>query len=244
MDSAIVSPGDRGAVAKLIERLGYQFRDERLLEIALSHPSLARELGTDPLLSNERLEFLGDAVIELAISEHLYLELPGHDEGGLTTTRSFIVRGATLAQAAAALDLGRALVLSRSADRSRGRSRESVLASALEALLGAVFVDGGWEPARACALRVLAPQIADAMAQRRRNYKGELQELTQDRFRTGPEYRVQEVSGPAHERSFAVEVLLGERLLAAGHGRSKKEAEQAAAAAALALLEVECATSG
>ncbi|MBI5831895.1 MAG: ribonuclease III [Armatimonadetes bacterium] len=244
MDSAIVSPGDRGARERLSECLGYTFRDERLLETALSHPSLARELGTDPLLSNERLEFLGDAVIELAISAYLYEHLPSHDEGGLTTTRSFIVRGATLAQAAAAMGLGRAVVMSRSADRSRGRSRDSVLASTLEAVLGAVFVDGGWQVARDCALRVLEPQIADAMAQRRRNYKGELQELTQDRFRAGPEYRVLEVSGPAHERSFSVEVLLCERLLAAGFGNSKKEAEQAAAAAALAVLEAELATSG
>ncbi len=244
MDSANVTPGDRGARERVCGHLGYTFNDDQLLDTALSHPSVARELGLDPLLSNERLEFLGDAVIELAISGHLYRELPDYDEGGLTTTRSFIVRGATLAQAAATIELGPALTMSRSADRSHGRSRESVLASGLEAVLGAVYVDGGWEAARDCVLRVLHTQIADAVAQRRRNYKGELQELTQDKFRCGPDYRVTEVSGPAHNRSFAVEVLLAERLLATGHGRSKKEAEQAAAAAALAVLDSELATSG
>lgn len=218
------------------ERLGHHFRDPRLLALALAHPSTARETEADPLLSNERLEFLGDAVLQLAVSAALYDDHPDGDEGRLTTLRSAVVREQALSRAAAEIGLGAALTLGPAADQAGSRARRSVLACGLEAVFGAVYLDAGWDAARACVLRVLEGELEGADGQRHRNHKGVLQELTQERFRQGPEYRLLDLTGPAHDRRFVVEVLLGERVLATGRGMSKKEAEQAAAAAAIEAL--------
>jgi ribonuclease-3 len=244
MSSAAPGRPDPQAVCGLCARLGYEFRDPALLQRALWHASFTREGELDPALSNERLEFLGDAVVQLAVSAHLYDLLGDHDEGQLTTLRSFVVRGRTLARAAEPLGLGAALVMGQAAEQSGSRQRRSVLACGLEAVFGAVFLDGGWEAAQACVLAVLSEHIAEAIAERHRNYKGELQERAQEGGRQTPDYRLAEVNGPPHDRRFVVQVALGARVLASGAGASKKEAEQAAAAAALVLLDGESATSG
>lgn len=233
------APCDQDRRRALLERLGVGFHDPALLTQALLHPSFAREEEADPLTANERLEFLGDAVVELAVSDYLFRRLPDRDEGGLTTTRSFVVRGGSLAAAAARLGLGEALALGRGQDTGGGRTNDSILACALEALLGAVYLDQGWDVARATALRLLAPEIDAALAARQRNFKGELQELTQERLRQRPSYRLAQLDGPSHQRRFAIEVWLGDEQVGRGEGGSKKQAEQAAAEQALRRLQRE-----
>ena len=226
MDEINISPARPGA-------------DRALLDLALTHPSISRELGGDPLACNERLEFLGDAVVQLCTSDYIYRTLTDRDEGGLTTTRSFVVRGVSLARAAEALHMGDALALSRGANAAGGRKRSSVLGSLYEAVIGAVYLDGGWEAACRVISATLVDEMRDALAQRRHNGKGELQEYTQDKFGPTPIYRTVGVSGPPHDRHFEVEVSLGDRVLAKGQGSSKKAAEQQAAAAALERLKSE-----
>lgn len=233
MESA---PPDRAAAARLADRLGVQFADPHLLATALRHPSVSREEDTDRLSSNERLEFLGDAVIELAISSWLFQQHPEWDEGQLTVARAEIVRGRCLAVAADRLDLAGALHLGHEARQVGRRGLISILACGLEAVFGAVYLDQGWDTARACVLRVLEPQLSAGPSAAHRNYKGELQELTQSRWRALPEYRLRSQTGPANQREFVVEVKLGDRRLGQGSGRSKKDAEQSAARLALEVL--------
>lgn len=225
--------------ARLADRLGYQFREPALLDRALLHASQARESDGDPLDCNERLEFLGDAVVQLAVSAWLYDHRPDDDEGGLTTARSGVVRGQTLGKLGQALGLGEALTLGRAAEAAGSRTRASVLACTFEAVLGAVFVDGGWEAARDVALALLTPVLEQQRDSRAGNPKGELQELTQERFRVGPVYRLLHVLGPAHDRCFTAEVAVGGQVLGQGRGPSKKAAQEEAARAALARLAAE-----
>ncbi|MBI2298116.1 MAG: ribonuclease III [Armatimonadetes bacterium] len=218
------------------ERLGVRFGDPELLAQALRHPSYTREREADRLESNERLEFLGDAVVQLAVSGHLHATLTDQSEGGLTSIRSFVVRGTSLAAAAGRVGLGEVMQLGAAAAGASLRGRRSILAAGLEAVLGAVYLDQGWDTARECVLRLLEQQIADASSRRHRNAKGELQELTQGRWRQTPAYRLLFSGGPPHQREFEVEVTVGGRVLGRGRAGSKKDAEQAAAAEALAEL--------
>ncbi len=223
-------------LAALQSGLGYEFRNVSLLELALTHPSYAQESG-EPGLHNQRLEFLGDAVLQLALTSRLYDQFPGHEEGPLTKARAQMVKQQTLFERGRALDLGAQLRLSRGEDRNQGRERSSNIADAYEALLGAVFLDGGFE----AACNVISGQFGDDMADvdsapNLDNPKGELQEFLQARSQPGPEYRLIDESGPDHDKEFRCAVLHQGAEIGVGAGKSKKLAECEAARAALRAL--------
>jgi ribonuclease-3 len=223
----------------LQQRLGYQFRDENLLRLALTHPSVAHESGKE-ILHNQRLEFLGDAVLGLILSRALYEKFPESEEGPLTKSRAKLVNRKTLAEHSRLLGLGAHLVLSRGEETSGGRERESALADAFEALLGAVFLDGGFDAAREFILREFANDFS-ALAEISgiENPKGELQELLQVKSANAPEYQILSASGPDHDRDFECAVFHDGVELARGRGKSKKNAESDAALAALEKLRGE-----
>jgi len=224
-------------LAALQTRLDYRFHDESLLRLALTHPSLANEQH-QPAPHNQRLEFLGDAVLGLVLSRQLYETFPDADEGGLSKSRARLVNAEALAVRARALDLGAHLVLSVGAQSSGERERVSALADAFEALLGAVFLDGGWDAATALIRREFGadftalPQVAAGIV----NPKGELQERLQAKAPSAPQYQLIAASGPDHDRSFECAVFHDGVELGRGHGKSKKAAETEAALAALKQL--------
>lgn len=215
-------------------RIGYTFRDSSLLRLALTHPSVVAE-SNGPREHNQRLEFLGDAVLQLSMSATLYNGHPVSDEGVLTKARARLVNETALAERARALDLGVHLVLSRGEVANGGRERPSILADAFEALLGAIYLDGGFEAARAFVLREFTEWLADFEGDSAAdNPKGELQELLQARSTEPTEYRLLHADGPDHDRVFECAVWHAGVELGRGTGRSKKAAETAAARAALA----------
>lgn len=225
--------------AVLEANIGYRFADSELLTRALTHRSYSNE-QTIPSQHNERLEFLGDAVLDLVIGERLYLDFPELPEGELTRLRAEVVNERVLADAARAVGLGDSLLLGRGEDRSGGRTKESLLANALEALIGAVFRDGGWESARLVTERLLEAHLAEAVACKGgRDYKTRLQEYLQTTRGCLPNYLLAGSTGPDHERVFHVEVRIGSVVLGCGEGRSKKAAEQEAASQALARLKTD-----
>jgi ribonuclease-3 len=224
------------AYEELQTKLGYTFRDLELLKLALTHPSVAHELGT-PMQTNQRLEFLGDAVLQLALTRELYEKFPAFDEGPLTKARAKLVNRQTLAEHAGGLDLGAHLLLSRGEDTHGGRSRPSALADAYEALVGAVFLDGGFEAAREFILREFSGDLGGlTVIPIMENPKGELQELLQAVSAEAPQYHVASATGPDHDRIFECIVQHGGTELARGRGKSKKAAESEAALAALTKL--------
>lgn len=216
--------------------LDYVFEERPLLAEALTHRSYANE---QPAASadNERLEFLGDAVLDLVISQHLMEHLPDAPEGELTRVRAELVALPSLARLAGELGIGAGLLLGRGEERSGGRDKPSLLADALEALFGAIFVDGGFEAARRAILSLFTPLVQQAAADQGQDYKSRLQEFLQAAQSGRPDYRLVETTGPAHEREYLVEVLIDGRLHGSGRARSKKGAEQAAARATLTALE-------
>jgi ribonuclease III len=219
----------------LEQRLGHTFAEPALLRLALTHPSVSHEAGAETRLqTNQRLEFLGDAVLQLSLSHAFYEKFPSLDEGALTKARAKLVNRQSLAEHARALDLGARLLFGRGEEATGGRDKASVLADAFEAVLGAVYLDGGFEAARAFVLREFSAALAavDA-APGIDNPKGELQELLQSRSATGPAYELVSASGPDHARVFECRVLHDGVELGRGQGRAKKEAESAAALAAL-----------
>ena len=226
-------------LAELHARLGYSFRDESLLRLALTHPSVAHEANT-PTAHNQRLEFLGDSVLGLVLSRELYEKFPDADEGQLTKSRARLVNAAALAAHGRSLGLGHYLVLSQGEENTGGRERNSALADAFEAVLGAVFLDGGWEAARAFVLREFADDLAGlALPSGIENPKGELQELLQAKSPVAPVYQTISAEGPDHDRQFICAVLHDGMELARGSGKSKKAAESDAALAALQKLKSE-----
>ena len=223
---------------QLEERLGVQFLDRSLLEQALSHRSAAEE-GVAPT-HNERLEFLGDAVVQLCITELLYRRFGQAAEGDMSRIRARLVNKSFLASIGKGLDLGPLLLLGKGEDKD-GREKASLLADAFEATMGALFLDRGMSVCQ----RVMAEHFDDALsgivdpAGYGRHPKSALQELTMEKWRQTPDYSLLETSGPAHQRSFVFSVSLGDRELARGEGHSTKEAQSRAARAALVLLEEE-----
>ena len=210
------------------------FADLDLLKLALTHRSYLSVTGQGPRESNERLEFLGDSVLGLVTSEFLYRENPEEHEGDLTKAKSLLVSKAILSRRALAMGLGRFVLMSHSEVESGGRQRLSILADAFEAVIGAVYLDQGFEPARAFIHRWLLSESGEIVADKRHtNYKSHLQEYVQSTWRTHPVYRIRSEMGPDHSKHFLVEVLVGKRSLGDGRGRNKKEAEQAAARNAL-----------
>ncbi len=224
---------------ELQEKLGYAFRDPALLTLALTHPSVAHEQGA-PLQTNQRLEFLGDAVLQLVLTRELYDKFPAFEEGPLTKARAKLVNRRTLAEHARELGLGQHLVVSRGEELHGGRDRLSALADAYEAVLGAVFLDGGFDVAHDVILRRFHRAFgALSVIPILENPKGELQELLQAASSEPPQYHVVSASGPDHDRVFECTVHHGGVELARGRGKSKKAAESEAALAALKALRAE-----
>jgi ribonuclease III len=220
--------------AALQRALGHSFKDPRLLLEALTHRSYAFEHASGGTPPNERLEFLGDAVLQLISSDVLYTSFPDASEGELSSLRAALVRASTLAAFARDLPLGPYLRLGKGEEATGGRDRELLVASAFEAVLGALYLDGGARAARHFVEPRLRAEVARAIAQERiKDDKSRLQELAQGWLGVTPSYRVVEQSGLPHDRTFVVEVLLGDVVAARGQGRSKRQAEQAAAHAAL-----------
>jgi ribonuclease-3 len=224
------------SLADLQTHLGYTFCDESLLRLALTHPSVAHESG-EPTAHNQRLEFLGDAVLQLILTHALYEKFPAFNEGPLTKARAKLVNRRTLAEHARALGVGAHLILSRGEEASGGRERASALADTFESLLGALFLDGGFEAAREFVLREFSTAFGKLnVPPTIENPKGELQELLQARSPEAPEYHVVSTTGPDHDRVFECIVQHGGVELARGSGKSKKAAESDAALAALKKL--------
>ena len=218
--------------------LGFSFKDPSLLHQALMHLSYCNENGLDQSESYERLEFLGDAVLELAVSTELYLRFPNADEGELTKTRSSIVRRETLAQISRRIDLGSYLFVGKGIESSSDRQLESVLSAAFEALVAAVYIDQGNEFTRALILRLIEPELtqAEQMEGPPENPKSKLQELIQGQGLKPPTYELVSSEGPDHGPVFTVNVLVNGQIVGTGAGGKKSEAEGAAARSALAAL--------
>ena len=224
------------AFDELQARLGHRFRDENLLRLALTHPSVSHEQN-QPLPHNQRLEFLGDSVLGLVLSRALYEKFPDADEGLLTKSRARLVNAVSLAAHGRSLNLGAHLVLSRGEENTGGRERASALADAFEALLGAIFMDGGFDVARAFILREFGADFsALELPSGIENPKGELQELLQAKSPAAPVYELISADGPDHDRNFICAVRHDGAELARGTGKSKKAAESDAALAALKTL--------
>ena len=229
---------DSQGVEGIEGRIGYSFRRPELLAAALTHRSVLSERPGEGLEDNERLEFLGDAVLGLAAARWLSERRPGAREGELSRLRSSLVGERALAEAARALGLGCDLRLGRGEEGTGGRGKPSILAGALEALLGAVFLDGGWRCAYRLARTFLVATAGESLAAAGRpDAKTRLQETCQQRWRKAPTYGIVASTGPAHLPCFVAEARLGDEALGRGEGGTRKEAEQAAASAALAAFE-------
>ena len=224
-------------LAVLQQILGVSFKDQSLLEQALVHSSYVNENPGSALTSNERLEFLGDAVLGSVIAERLYHDLPSFTEGEMTKLRATLVRRDTLAQAARAIGLGDYLYLGKGEEASGGQHKPVNLAGALEAVIAAIYLDQGAATAKDFVLRLFDKEFQKVVSQGAEvNYKSQLQELIQAREQQTPAYHVIEATGPDHDRRFTVEVKVGDTVLGRGSGRSKKEAETEAARSALERL--------
>jgi ribonuclease III len=219
--------------------LGHRFRDTSLLECAVTHCSAAANIAGEPSSAdNERLEFLGDAVLGMLVSDYLLAAFPGWSEGQLSRGRAHLVNSASLTAAAQRLELGGHLRLGRGEEKSGGREKPALLADVFEALVGAVYLDAGLGPAREFVVRALLSPALDAQGDRlgRADYKSELQELLQKCGWPAAQYSVLRETGPDHRKTFLVEVSVEGRVTATGAGSNKKESEQSAAQQALEQL--------
>jgi ribonuclease-3 len=218
---------------QLQAELGYRFKNPDALLRALTHVSYERQKSAG---HNEVLEFLGDAVLDLAVSDLLIRRNPEKSEGSLSKMRAALVNSAVLAEKAAQIGIGPLLRLGKGEERSGGRNKESILAGAFEALLGAIYEDGGYPAARAVVERFF---VADVTAKQlgQHDYKTRLQEISQMLFRAPPTYRVVSEAGPDHEKLFVTEITVGGKVLGKGEGKSKKQSEQEAARKALQELQ-------
>jgi ribonuclease III len=225
------------SVSNLQSALGIVFKNESLLKQAFVHSSYINENARTDLHDNQRMEFLGDSLLNFIVAEQLYCDFPDLPEGKLTEIRVSLVRQDKLAEKAATLKLGDFMLLGKGEDLSGGRSKRNNLADTFESLVAAIFLDQGIEAAREFVLKHLSPDIANIKSgQVALNFKAILQELTQAEFKLLPEYDVIEVRGPDHDREFFVSVSVGDVVLAIGSGKSKKVAESEAARMALSKL--------
>jgi len=232
------SAPNRASTKALETALGFSFKDPSLLHQALVHLSYCNEHGLEPADSYERMEFLGDAVLELAISTEIYLRFPDADEGELTKTRSSLVRRETLAKIARRINLGSYLFVGKGVETTNGRQQDSVLAAAFEALIAAVYIDQGNEFTRQVILRLFDTELAHAQQSGGppENPKSLLQELVQGQGLDPPTYDLVSSEGPDHGPVFTVNVLVNGQVVGTGAGGKKSEAEGVAAQAALAAL--------
>jgi ribonuclease-3 len=226
--------GDRDRFESL---LGWSFRDEALLAQALAHRSWCAEHPAEP--SNERLEFLGDAVLGIVVTDYVFRTFPLLQEGQLAKVRASVVNAEVLAEVAAGVELGPCLRLGKGEDASGGRAKTSILADAMEAIIAAVYLDGGMDAARDVVMRLFGERIADAASgPGGDDYKTRLQELAAQRFEKLPRYQVSD-EGPDHAKRFFATVMIGGAPRGRGEGGSKKQAEQAAARAAWRWLSLQ-----
>ena len=216
---------------ELQDKIGYEFKQEKLLRQALTHSSFANEKHLRKHSDNERLEFLGDAVLEIVSSDFLYKAYPDKSEGDLTKLRASLVCEPTLAICTREMELGKYLFLGKGENLTGGRNRNSILSDALEAVIGAIYLDGGFEAVKDCVLRLFASSIEDARHGKYiiTDYKTALQEKLQSRGITDIKYRLVKEIGPDHDKTFIVQLIVNGRPVTKGRGKSKKQAEQQAA---------------
>ncbi len=220
---------------KLESLLGYSFANRDIFQEALTHRSFAYESSdAGNVRDNERLEFLGDAVLGLAISHFLWYRFPNYTEGDLSRLRSALVNERELARVAERWDLGSFIRLGKGEEQTGGRRKSSILAGAVEAVLGAIYLDGGWDAVLKVVEKQIIPllpafSLEDPIREIRWDYKTRLQEWMQAQFKKTPVYRLDREEGPDHDKVFYVSVLMGNEVLARGKGKSKKEAQQNAA---------------
>ncbi len=217
-------------------KIGIAFADKNLLRTAFTHRSYLNEHrdAKEKTEHNERLEFLGDAVLEILVTEFLYKKYPSHNEGDLTSYRAGLVNATTLAGVATSLGMNEFMLLSKGERKDTGRAREVILANAIEALIGALYLDGGYAKAGEFVSRFVLPLTDKIVSEGKwMDAKSQFQEKSQDAVGTTPSYETVREAGPDHEKHFTVAVFLGKEKVAEGEGKSKQEAEQAAAAAAL-----------
>ncbi len=225
------------ALKELEAYIGYRFADLGLLDNALTHRSFVNENSTSPCKDNERLEFMGDAVLELTVSDMLMKKFSDLAEGELSKLRASLVNEQPLAKLALSFRIGELLLLGKGEEATGGRTKPSLLANALESVIAAMYLDGGFDRTAAFVGRLFNPLIeTGAAAAVYRDYKTTAQEICQNLFKELPRYTVISETGPDHEKRFETSLVVGERILATGTGRSKKEAEQQAAKKALEIL--------
>lgn len=217
------------------QRIGINFKNEPLFKEALTHRSYLNEHPDWPFPHNERLEYLGDAVLELAVTEELFKKFPKEPEGQLTVLRAALVNYQALAKVASGIGMDECILMSRGERGDTSRAREVILANAIEALIGAIYLDQGFVVVSDFIGRFVFTSLPEILKTKSyKDAKSELQEIVQDKMRLTPTYRVLEEEGPAHRREFRVGVYFGEQLMAEGRGMSKQEAETDAARNALA----------
>lgn len=224
---------------RLEKKIGYHFKDRGLLKTALTHSSYANEAKDRRTQSNERLEFLGDSVLGMVTSDYIFKRYTDIPEGELTKLRASVVCEQALHEVALSLGLSAFLLLGRGEEAGGGRERASILADAVEAVIGAIYMDGGFSAAQPFVLSFIKPSVQATVERRSfHDYKTMLQEIVQKNREEVLSYRVASQSGPDHDKTFVMEVLLNSNVIAQGSGRSKKEAEQAAACEALKLMGI------
>lgn len=224
-------------IKSLSKKLGIKFNDISLLKRALTHRSYLNE-NRDVDKNNERLEFLGDAVLELIVSDYLYKKYPDRPEGELTSFRSAIVRTESLADASRELDYGKYLRMAKGEEESGGRDKDYILANTFEAVLGAIYLDQGYVKCKTLVKKVLIPKIDNIVKNRLDiDSKTKIQELMQEKFKQTPIYEVIDEHGPDHDKEFVVVVKLGNKKIGKGKGSSKQRAEEAAALEGLKYLQ-------
>jgi len=234
---ADADPDTATQLGKLEDLLGYAFRDRALLEEALHHATWCNEQPEPRPPNYERLEFLGDAVLGLVVGHRLMQRFPAGNQGNLSITRAQVVSEVGLSEVATRLDLGKWLYLGRGEDKSGGRTKPKIIADAFEAIVGAVYLDGGFDAATALVERLLTDRIAAAELKYFYDFKTRLQETAQARLKASPKYRVVQELGPDHAKQFEVAVMIGDDEWGRAIGPSKQKAEQMAAAEAHFRLE-------
>ncbi|MBP6857730.1 MAG: ribonuclease III [Candidatus Pacebacteria bacterium] len=216
------------------KKIGITFKDQNVLQQAFTHRSYINENPKSGLSHNERLEFLGDAVLELVVTDYLFNTYKDHAEGDLTAYRSALVNAVVAAEVAQSLDMNEYLLLSKGESKDTGRARQTILANAYESFIGALYLDQGYEVCNVFIKKTLIPKLTDIISKKSwRDAKSHIQEEAQERLGITPSYEVVGQLGPDHDKFFTVGIYFGEKKIAEGKGRSKQEAQQAAAQSAL-----------
>jgi ribonuclease-3 len=224
-----IEPDRKKELQLFQKQAGIHFRDPALLNLAFSHRSYANESG-DSVDNNEKLEFLGDSVLGLAVAEYLFRRFPDKAEGDLAKIKSFVVSEDSLVIVARNLKIDNFILIGRGEEYSGGRSKKALLADATEAIIGAYFLDSGFKAANKFVMEQIVPEIDKVIENRhRKDYKTLLQEYVQKRFKSYPRYALKKKTGPDHNKTFWIEVRVNNRLYGPGKGKNKKEAEQSAA---------------